>query len=68
MFGTTYRCEAGFSTLKRVKNEYKTQLMDQNLDKLLRVKLSGEHIDLDELIAKPEVLNNDEQNIYNEYE
>ena len=42
LFGTTYVCEAGFSRMKDVKNKYRTQLSESNLECGLRLMISSE--------------------------
>ena len=40
VFGSTYKCEAIFSKLVRIKNQYRYQLTDDHLKQLLRTAFS----------------------------
>ena len=42
LFGSTYVCEAAFSKMKCLKNEYRTRLLDGNLESELRLLISCE--------------------------
>ena len=42
LFRSTYVCEAGFSRMKYLKNKYRTQLSDSNLECGLRFMISSE--------------------------
>ena len=42
LFGSIYVCEAGFSRMKYLKNKYRTQLSDSNLECGLRLMISSE--------------------------
>lgn len=42
LFGSTYVCESAFSQLKYLKNEYRTRLLDGNLESQLRLMVSHE--------------------------
>jgi len=41
-FGSTYVCEAAFSKMKYLKNEYRTRLLDGNLESELRLMIFSE--------------------------
>ena len=40
LFGSTYVCESAFSQMKYLKNEYRTRLLDGNLESQLRLMVS----------------------------
>ena len=42
LFGSTYVCEAAFSSMKYLKNSYRTRLLDKNLEAELRLIVSRE--------------------------
>ena len=42
LFGSTYVCEAAFSSMKYLKNSYRTRLLDKNLEAELRLMVSRE--------------------------
>ena len=42
LFGSTYVCEAAFSSMKYMKNSYRTRLLDKNLEAELRLIVSRE--------------------------
>ncbi|CAL9703956.1 unnamed protein product [Knipowitschia caucasica] len=41
MFGSTYCCEAAFSTMNVIKNKYRSRLTNEHLDMCLRMALSS---------------------------
>ena len=43
LFGSTYVCEAAFSSMKYLKNSYRTRLLDKNLEAELRLMVSREY-------------------------
>ena len=42
LFGSTYVCEAAFSSMKYLKNSYRTRLLDKNLEAQLGLMVSRE--------------------------
>lgn len=51
MFGSTYLCESAFSTMKMVKNRFRTRLEDSSLLHLLRLATTGMDIDIPALVS-----------------
>ncbi|XP_077972824.1 general transcription factor II-I repeat domain-containing protein 2-like [Styela clava] len=51
LFGSTYTCEATFSKMKYLKNEYRTRLLDVNLESQLRLMVSNQLPDFASLSA-----------------
>ena len=41
MFGSTYSCEAAFSTMNIIKNEYRNKLTDEHLQMCMRMALTS---------------------------
>lgn len=54
MFGSTYVCEASFSSLARRKNKYRNAISQQNLESELRCELIQSKPDFDKLTEKKE--------------
>lgn len=52
MFGSTYVCEASFSSLARRKNKYRNALSQPNLESEIRCELIQSKIDFDKLTEK----------------
>ena len=52
LFGSTYVCESAFSKIKYLMNEYRTQLIDSNLESELRLMVSNETPDFASLSAR----------------
>lgn len=50
MFGSTYKCEVSFSTLKLVQNKYRNNLSDQHIADLIRIKEYNSDINLDKVM------------------
>ena len=50
-FGSTYLCEAAFSTMNIIKNKYRTCLTDSHLDDALRAACSSYTPDFPQLVA-----------------
>lgn len=50
IFGTTYLCESVFSTMKLVKNRYRSSLTDSSLLHLLRLATTGIDVDISALV------------------
>ncbi|XP_076298592.1 general transcription factor II-I repeat domain-containing protein 2B-like [Lasioglossum baleicum] len=50
MFGTTYKCEAAFSTMKFVKSKYRSSLSSWSLSSMMRVATSRISVDIDALV------------------
>jgi 17beta-estradiol 17-dehydrogenase/3beta-hydroxysteroid 3-dehydrogenase/mitotic-spindle organizing protein 1 len=50
-FGSTYVCEASFSTMNVVKSKYRSRLSNANLESNLRVALSDYKPDYDRLVS-----------------
>ena len=52
LFGSTYVCKSAFSKIKYLKNEYRTRLLDSNLESELRLMVSNETPDFASLSAR----------------
>ena len=52
LFGSTYMCESALSKMKYLKNEYRTRLLDSNLESELRLMVSNETPDFAGLSAR----------------
>ena len=52
LFGSTYVCESAFSRIKYLKNEYRTQLLDSNLESELRLMVFNETPHFESLSAR----------------
>jgi len=51
MFGTTYNCEAAFSSMKIILTKMRNKMNDQHLADLLRIKEYKEEVNLEQLLA-----------------
>jgi len=51
LFGSNYVCEAAFSKMTYLKNEYRTRLLDDNLKSELKLMISSEIPDFAKLSA-----------------
>ena len=45
IFATTYLCESTFSALKQIKSKYRSRLLDENVDALIRLAVADEEPD-----------------------
>lgn len=52
MFGSTHVCECTFSYMKFTKTDYRNRLSDANLENLLRISTTSQHIDFDNLVKE----------------
>ena len=52
LFGSAYVCESAFSMMKYLKNEYRTRLLDGNLESQLKLMVSREVPDFARLSAR----------------
>ena len=52
LFGSTYVCESAFSTMKYLKNEYRSRLWDGSLESQLKLMVSKEVPDFARLVAR----------------
>ena len=51
-FGTTYRCEQAFSTMKFVKSKYRTRLTHAHLEALIKLTVTDLQPRLEDLVKK----------------
>lgn len=51
-FGTTYRCEQSFSTMKLIKNKQRSRLTDDNLSALMTLAVTDMNPDIDRLASE----------------
>jgi hypothetical protein len=52
IFGTSYSCESLYSTLKFIKNKYRSVLTDQHLNELVRTAITGHQPNFKRLTAR----------------
>lgn len=52
LFGSTYRCEQLFSSMKFTKNKYHSRLTDGHLEECLRLSASEIRPDIDNIVRK----------------
>jgi hypothetical protein len=52
LFGSTYVCEAAFSTMNIIRSRVRNRLDDSSLESCLRLSLTGLPIDTDKLAAQ----------------
>lgn len=50
MFGSTYTCEVGFSTLKNILSKHRNRLSDIHVESLIRIKCCSYDINIDDVI------------------
>jgi hypothetical protein len=52
LFGSTYVCEAAYSTMSIIKSRMRYHLDNSSLESCLRMSLTGPPIDIDKLVAQ----------------